>query len=48
MEKSKSRAAKFLKLDKLGQRILHTTRAIAKRRKERAERNFQRSLIPLT
>lgn len=48
MEKTKSKARKFLKLDRLGQRILHATRAISRRRKERAMRAFERSLLPLT
>lgn len=48
MEKTKSKAGKFLKLDRLGQRILHATRAISRRRKERAARAFERSLLPLT
>jgi len=48
MEKTKSKARKFLKLDRLGQRILHASRAIARRRKERAMRAFERSLLPLT
>lgn len=45
MEKTKSKAKKFLKLDKLGQRIAHATRALAKRRRERLERNFERRLL---
>jgi len=48
MEKTKSKASKFLKLDKLGQRIAHATRAITKRRKERAERSYERRLLQLT
>lgn len=47
MEKTKSKARKFLKLDKLGQRILHAARALARERKERAQRAFERSLSPL-
>lgn len=47
MEKTKSKARKFLKLDKLSQRILHASRAIDKRRKERAERAYERSLLSL-
>ena len=45
MQKTKSKAQQFLKLDKLGQRIAHATRAIAKRRKERLERNYERRLL---
>jgi hypothetical protein len=45
MEKTKSKTSKFLKLDRLGQRIAHATRAIAKRRKERLERNYERRLL---
>lgn len=48
MQKTKSKVGKLLKLDKLGQRIAHATRAINKRRKERALRAFERSLQPLT
>lgn len=47
MEKTKSKAKKFLKLDKLGQRIAHAARALARQRKERALRAFERSLMPL-
>lgn len=47
MEKTKSKASKFLKLDKLGQRILHASRAIDKRRKERAVRAYERTLLSL-
>ncbi len=45
MEKTRNKAKKFFKLDKLGQRILHVARSIAKVRKERAERNFERRLM---
>lgn len=48
MEKTKSKDRKFLKLDKLGQRIAHATRAITKQRKERAERSYERSLMQLS
>ncbi len=48
MQKTKSKVSKFLKLDKLGQRIAHATLAINKRRKERALRAFERSLQPLS
>lgn len=48
MEKTKRKAAQFLKLDKLGQRIAHAARALAKQRKERALRSFERRLQPLT
>lgn len=45
MEKTKNKAGKFLKLDRLGQRIAHATRAIAKRRKERLARDYERRLL---
>jgi hypothetical protein len=45
VEKTKSKSRKFLKLDRLEQRIRHATRAIDKRRKERAERSYERSLL---
>jgi len=48
MQKTKSKAARFLKLDKLGQKILQISRSIAKTRKERAERSFQNRLINQT
>lgn len=48
MEKTKSKARKFLQLDKLGRRIAHAARALAKQRKQRALRAFERSLLPLT
>ena len=48
MEKTKSKTGKFLKLDRLGQRIAHATRSIAKRRKERAERSYERRMLQLT
>ena len=37
MEKTRNKAKKFSSLDKLGQRILHIARSIAKERKDRAE-----------
>jgi len=48
MEKTKSKARKFLKLDRLGQRIAHATKAIEKRRKERLERSFEKRLLKAT
>lgn len=45
MQKTKSKAQKFLKLDKLGQRIAHATRALAKQRKEKLERSYERRLL---
>ena len=45
MQKTKNKAQKFLKLDKLGQRIAHATRALTKRRKERLERSYERRLL---
>lgn len=48
MEKTKRKAAKFLKLDRLGQRIAHATKALARQRKERLERAFERRLLSLT
>ena len=45
MEKTRNKAKKFFKLDKLGQRILHVARSIAKERKERAERSFERRMM---
>lgn len=45
MEKSKRKPAKFPKFDRLSQRIRQATRAIAKKRKERAQRAFERSLL---
>jgi hypothetical protein len=45
MEKTRNKAKKFSSLDKLGQRILHIARSIAKERKDRAERAFERRLM---
>ena len=45
MEKTRNKARKFFKLDKLGQRILHAARSIDKQRKERAERAYERSMM---
>ncbi len=45
MQKTRNKARKFFKLDKLGQRILHVARSIAKERKERAERAFERRMM---
>ena len=45
MEKTKSKARKFLKLDKLSQRIQHASRTIDKQRKERAERAYERMMM---
>jgi hypothetical protein len=48
MKKTKEKAARFFKLDKLGQRIAHATKALARQRKERAERDFERRMLSLT
>lgn len=48
MQKTKSKAAKFLKLDRLGRRIAHAVRAMSKERKERVTRSFERSLLKLS
>jgi hypothetical protein len=45
VEKTKSKARKFLKLDRLGMRIAHAHKHFMRQRKERAERAFQRSLL---
>lgn len=45
MQKTRNKARKFFKLDKLGKRILHIARSIAKERKERAERAFERRVM---
>jgi hypothetical protein len=45
MEKTKSKAKRFLKLDRLGLRIAHAQKYFAKHRKERAERAFERSML---
>lgn len=48
MEKTKRKARQFLQLDRLGQRILNAARNIARRRKARAARSFERRLLPLS
>jgi len=48
MQKTRSKASKFLKLDKLGQRIAHAARALARQRKTRLERASERRLMLLT
>jgi len=48
MEKTKSKVKKFLKLDKLSQRIRHAAKSLDRQRKERAVRAFERSLLPLS
>jgi uncharacterized protein YhaN len=48
MEKTKSKAREFLRLDKLGQRIAKAARSFSKQRKERMLRTFERSLQPLS
>ena len=48
MEKTKRKAKRILKLDRLGLRIAHAQKYFAKHRKERAERAFQRSLLQTT
>ena len=45
MEKTRNKAKQFFKLDKLGQRIMHIARSIAKERKERAEKSFERRMM---
>lgn len=45
MEKTKSKARKFLKLDRLGLRIAHAQKYFARQRKERAARTFERSML---
>lgn len=45
MEKTRNKAKKFSSLDKLGQRIIHIARSIAKERKDRAERAFERRMM---
>jgi hypothetical protein len=47
VEKTRNKAKRFFKLDKLSQRIAHAARTIDKQRKERALRAFERSLMPL-
>lgn len=47
MDKTKHKPPTFPRFDKLGQRIVHAVRALGKRRKERAQRAFERSLAPL-
>ena len=42
MQKTRNKAKKLFPLDKLGKRILQVARSIAKDRKERAERAFER------
>ena len=48
MEKTKSKARKFLKFDQLGMRIAHAQKYFARQRKERAERAFERTLLQAT
>lgn len=48
MQKTRSKASKFLKLDKLGQRIAHAAKALAHQRKERIERSIERRMMLLT
>jgi len=48
MEKTKRKAKRILKLDRLGLRIAHAQKYFAKHRKERAERAFERSLLQTT
>jgi hypothetical protein len=45
MEKTKSKTGKFLKLDRLGQRIAHAQKYFTRQRKERAARAFERSML---
>ena len=46
--KTKSKAKRFLKLDRLGMRIAHAQKYFTRRRKERAERAFERSMLQAT
>lgn len=48
VEKTKSKARKFLKFDRLGLRIAHAQKYFARQRKERAERAFERTLLQAT
>ena len=48
MEKTKSKAKRFLKLDRLGLRIAHAQKYLEKRRTERLERSFERSMLQTT
>jgi hypothetical protein len=48
MEKTKFKAKRFLKLDRLGLRIAHAQKYFARHRKERAERAFERRLLQTT
>ena len=45
MEKTRNKAKRILKLDRLGLRIAHAQKYLTKKRKERAERAFERSMI---
>ena len=45
VDKSKNKAKKFLKLDRLGMRIAHAQKYFTRQRKERAARAFERSLL---
>ena len=47
MEKTKNKAKKFFKLDKLSQRIAHASKAFVRQRKERLMRNFERQMLLL-
>lgn len=48
MQKTRSKASKFLKLDKLGQRIAHAVKGMARQRKERIQRSIERRMMLLT
>ena len=45
MEKTKRKVKKFFKLDKLGQRIAHASKAFDRQRKERLMRAFERQML---
>ncbi len=48
MEKTKRKLKKFFKLDKLGQRIAHASKAFDRQRKERLLRNYERQMMLLS
>jgi len=48
MEKTKRKVKTFLRLDKLGQRIAHASKAFDRQRKERMKRAFERQMLLLS
>lgn len=48
MEKTRNKAKRFLKLDRLGLRIAHAQKYLSRKRKERAEKAFERSMLAAT